>query len=85
MSVNSDDDNGGFYVLVNAEEQYSLWPAFAEVPQGWRAVYGVAERAACLDYVERHVTDMRPRTLRQAPDSRSTWLWSQVVIDTDFS
>ena len=47
-----DDDNGSFFVLVNDEEQHSLWPSFADVPSGWRVVYGEADRAACLDYVE---------------------------------
>jgi uncharacterized protein YbdZ (MbtH family) len=33
-----DDDSGSFYVLVNDEEQHSLWPAFADAPAGWRVV-----------------------------------------------
>ena len=41
--------DGSFFVLVNDEEQHSLWPAFADVPAGWRVVYGEADRAACLD------------------------------------
>jgi len=61
-----DDDNGTFYVLVNDEEQYSLWPAFADLPSGWRVVFGEADRASCLDYVDKTWTDMRPRTLREA-------------------
>jgi uncharacterized protein YbdZ (MbtH family) len=41
VSINPfDDDNGSFFVLVNDEEQHSLWPAFADVPAGWRVVYG---------------------------------------------
>lgn len=59
-----DDDNGSFYVLVNHEEQHSLWPTFAEVPAGWRVVYGEADRAACLDYIERNWPDIRPKSLR---------------------
>jgi uncharacterized protein YbdZ (MbtH family) len=43
-------DKGSFFVLVNDEEQHnSLWPAFADVPAGWRVVCGEAERAKCLD------------------------------------
>jgi uncharacterized protein YbdZ (MbtH family) len=60
-----DDDNGSFYVLVNDEEQHSLWPAFAAVPAGWRVVFGEADRAPCLDYIEQNGTDMRPKTLRE--------------------
>jgi uncharacterized protein YbdZ (MbtH family) len=67
MSTNPfDDDSGAFYVLVNDEEQHSLWPAFAEIPSGWTVVHGVASRSACLDYVEQNWADTRPRSLRQA-------------------
>lgn len=67
MSTNPfDDDSGGFFVLVNDEEQRSLWPAFADAPAGWRVVYGEATRAACLDYVDEMWTDMRPKSLREA-------------------
>ncbi len=67
MSTNPfDDDNGSFYVLVNDEDQHSLWPAFADVPTGWRVVFGVGTRAECLDHVEANWTDLRPRTLREA-------------------
>ena len=65
MSVNPfDDESGRFFVLVNDEDQHSLWPAFAEIPQGWRVVFGEDGRAECLEYVEREWTDMRPRSLR---------------------
>lgn len=66
MSTNPfDDDNGTFFVLVNDEEQHSLWPAFAEVPAGWRVVHGEAPRAECLEYIESNWPDIRPRTLRE--------------------
>ncbi|GAA2700026.1 MbtH family protein [Nonomuraea recticatena] len=67
MSTNPfDDADGRFYVLVNDEEQHSLWPSFAEVPAGWRVVFGEDARGSCLEYVEQHWTDMRPRSLREA-------------------
>ncbi len=67
MSTNPfDDDNGTFYVVVNDEEQHSLWPVFAAVPAGWRMVFGEDSRANCLAYVEEHWTDLRPRSLREA-------------------
>src|ERR1700759_853570 len=66
MSVNPfDDDNGSFFVLVNNEEQHSLWPAFADVPAGWEVVYGEADRAAWLEYIDQNWTDIRPKSLRQ--------------------
>lgn len=67
MSTNPlDDDNGAFFVLVNDEDQHSLWPVFADIPAGWRVVHGEASRAACLDYVEKNWTDLRPKSLRDA-------------------
>ncbi|MFC6085305.1 MbtH family protein [Sphaerisporangium aureirubrum] len=70
MSTNPfDDDNEDFYVLVNDEDQHSLWPAFAAVPAGWRPVCGPVGRRRCLDYVEEHWTDMRPRSLRLAMEA----------------
>ena len=65
VSINPfDDDDGSFLVLVNDEEQHSLWPTFADVPAGWRVAYGEADRAACLDYIEQNWTDIRPKSLR---------------------
>jgi MbtH protein len=67
MSTNPfDDERGAFYVLVNDEDQHSLWPTFADVPAAWRVVFGGATRADCLAFVERHWTDVRPKSLRDA-------------------
>jgi MbtH protein len=64
MSTNPfDDDNGVFLVLVNDENQHSLWPAAVDVPAGWAVAHERDTRAACLDYVEAHWTDMRPASL----------------------
>jgi MbtH protein len=59
-----DDPEGRFLVLVNEEQQFSLWPAFAAVPAGWSIVFGEDNRDACLSFVEAHWTDLRPRSLR---------------------
>ncbi|WP_230885629.1 MbtH family protein [Streptomyces spinoverrucosus] len=64
-----DDTDGTFLVLVNDEGQHSLWPAFAAVPDGWQRVFGEASRQECLDHVERAWTDLRPRSLVEAPQS----------------
>ena len=61
-----EDDNAEYYVLVNDENQHSIWPVFAEIPGGWKAVHGAAARQDCLDYVNEHWTDMRPRSLADA-------------------
>ena len=58
-----EDESGTYLVLVNDEGQHSLWPEFAGVPEGWVAAHGPAPRQECLDYVETHWTDMRPRSL----------------------
>lgn len=71
MSTNPfDDQNGRFHVVVNDEEQHSLWPTFAEIPAGWRSVLGPAGRQECLEYVEQNWTDMRPRSLQVAMDGK---------------
>ncbi|MFG1837159.1 MbtH family protein [Micromonospora sp. DT228] len=67
MSTNPfDNADGTFLVLVNDENQHSLWPVFAEVPAGWRAVHGPAGRQDCVDYVNANWTDMRPQSLIDA-------------------
>jgi uncharacterized protein YbdZ (MbtH family) len=64
-----DDEQGRFRVLVNDEDQHSLWPVFAEVPAGWRVVLGDDDEGVARDeavaYVEEHWTDLRPRSLRE--------------------
>ncbi len=65
MSTNPfDAEAGRFYVLVNDEEQHSLWPAFAEIPEGWRLAFGEASRDECVQFVEQNWSDMRPKSLR---------------------
>ena len=69
MSTNPfDDEAGTFLVVVNDEDQHSLWPAYADVPAGWRKVFDEASRAESLAYVEEHWTDIRPKSLREALD-----------------
>ena len=57
-------------MVINEEKQYSLWPSFAVVPEGWTTVFGEDTRAACLHYVETNWTDMRPESLRQKMDAQ---------------
>jgi MbtH protein len=58
-----DDENGSFFVLVNDEGQHSLWPTFTDVPAGWKVVFGADARPACMEYIEKNWTDMRPKSL----------------------
>ncbi|KAF7788512.1 MbtH protein [Pseudoalteromonas rubra] len=63
-----DNENGTFKVLVNHEEQYSLWPSYKSVPGGWQDVGVEGDKETCLAYINTHWTDMRPLSLRQAMD-----------------
>jgi MbtH protein len=58
-----EDENATYHVLVNDEGQYSLWPSFKDVPQGWTIAKNSDSRAACLDYINQNWTDMRPNSL----------------------
>lgn len=55
-----DDDRHQFLVLVNDARQYSLWPTFAAVPEGWATVFGPDHRDACVAHVEATWTDLVP-------------------------
>ncbi|MEU9115315.1 MbtH family NRPS accessory protein [Streptomyces sp. NPDC048483] len=58
-------DNQAYQVVVNHEEQYSIWPAQREVPEGWRPVGTTGPKDDCLAYINEVWTDMRPLSLRQ--------------------
>jgi MbtH protein len=58
-----------FQVVVNGEEQYSIWPLDLEVPAGWHATGKVGEKAACLEFIRRMWTDMRPLSTRRPAGS----------------
>ncbi|MGI5426019.1 MbtH family protein [Streptomyces sp. CA-179760] len=61
-----DDENAEYLVVINEEEQYSIWPSVRELPAGWTAVGEPRSRDDCLDHIERVWTDMRPKSVRQA-------------------
>ena len=63
-----DTADGTFLVLVNDEEQRSLWPAFVPVPDGWTIAHGPDTRQACIDNMDACWTDMRPASLVAAMD-----------------
>ncbi|MFE2289626.1 MbtH family protein [Streptomyces sp. NPDC059452] len=66
MSNPFENDEASYLVLVNKEGQHSLWPTFADVPGGWDIAFGPEPRQSCLEYVEGHWTDMRPKSLIEA-------------------
>ncbi len=55
-----------YEVLINDEEQYSLWPLEKAVPAGWRLAGKRGPKDVCMAYVDEVWTDMRPLSLRQA-------------------
>lgn len=55
-----------FRVVVNAEEQYSIWPADRDNPGGWRDGGRSGTKTECLEFIEEVWTDMRPLSLRKA-------------------
>ena len=61
-----EDENAEYLVLINDEQQYSLWPAFRDIPAGWRATGPKGKRRECLDWIDKNWTDMRPKSLRDA-------------------
>lgn len=66
-----DDEDRDFSVVVNDEEQYSIWPAEKTSPEGWRTVGKQGLKAECLAYIDEVWTDMRPLSLRQRMDGVS--------------
>jgi len=65
MWDDSDDDNRQYAVIINHEEQYSIWPADRELPLGWKATGFEGTKQECLDHIEEVWTDMRPLSLRK--------------------
>jgi MbtH protein len=57
-----------FTVVVNDEEQYSIWPQDRPVPDGWKTEGTPGPESECIEYIERVWTDMRPRSLREEMD-----------------
>lgn len=60
-----DEDTATYAVVVNSEDQYSIWLADRPAPAGWELVGVNGTKAECLAHIETVWTDMRPRSLRQ--------------------
>lgn len=56
---------GTFRVVVNDEEQYSVWATGRDLPVGWREQGTTGTRQECLDAIRELWTDLRPRSLRE--------------------
>lgn len=61
-----DDEETTYRVVINDEEQYSVWPADRPLPPGWRAEGTAGLMRDCVAHIDEVWTDMRPRSLRVA-------------------
>lgn len=62
------NENGSaelYFVVKNQEDQYSIWPYYKRIPDGWEPIGEPKEKEACLNYIEEVWTDMRPLSLRK--------------------
>ena len=66
-----EDEKGTYHVLINDEGQHSLWPSFIDVPKGWTIIRKSDTRAACLDFINKNWTDMRPNSLIESMKAQS--------------
>ncbi|MBI3447566.1 MAG: MbtH family protein [Acidobacteria bacterium] len=71
MFSDDPDDKTIYRVVVNHEEQYSIWPADRDIPAGWREAGKSGTKAECLAHVKEVWTDMRPLSLRKQMDAKS--------------
>jgi MbtH protein len=67
-SLSRAGDEEQYAVVVNDEEQYSIWSARRAAPEGWRQVGVTGTKQECLTHIEKVWTDMRPLSLRRAMD-----------------
>ncbi len=68
MRTSDDEDTTVYRVVLNHEEQYSIWPVDRENAPGWRDAGKSGTKAECLAYIEEVWTDMRPLSLRTSMD-----------------
>ncbi|MEM9461365.1 MAG: MbtH family NRPS accessory protein [Myxococcota bacterium] len=68
MDTNNHMQDKDYLVVINHEEQYSIWPTDRAMPAGWRAIGEARSRADCLAYIDEVWTDMRPLSLRTHMD-----------------
>ena len=65
MKEHEESDDVIYKVVVNHEEQYSIWPADRQNALGWKDVGKTGSKAECLAYIKEVWTDMRPLSLRK--------------------
>jgi MbtH protein len=65
MAWDEEEDTTIYRVVINHEEQYSIWPEGRTLAPGWKTVGKSGTKKECLDYIEEVWTDMRPLSLRK--------------------
>lgn len=63
--MQDNQDHALFEVVINDEEQYSIWPLGKAIPAGWRNLGKQGPKAECLAYIDEMWTDMRTLSLRK--------------------
>jgi MbtH protein len=67
----SEEDSTIYKVVINHEEQYSIWPAHRENALGWKDAGKSGTKSECLEYIKEVWTDMRPLSLRKKMEQSS--------------
>jgi len=67
--MDESEDSTIYRVVVNQEDQYSIWRSDQDLPNGWRDGGRTGTKAECLDYIKKVWTDMRPASLRRQMES----------------
>jgi len=65
MAADDQDDMRNYVVVMNDEEQYSIWLQGRQIPRGWHSVGKEGPKAECLAYIDQVWVDMRPLSLRK--------------------
>jgi MbtH protein len=72
MSREEREDTTIYRVVMNHEEQYSIWPDGRENALGWRDAGKSGTKQECLDYIKQVWTDMRPLSLRKSMEQQAS-------------
>jgi MbtH protein len=67
----TEEDDREYVVVLNGEDQYSIWLAYKALPTGWETIGVKGTKATCLEYIEERWTDMRPRSVRETDAGRT--------------
>lgn len=70
MYWDEENDDTTYLVVINHEEQYSIWPDYRDVPAGWTPVGKSGKKAECPAHIDEVWTDMRPLSLRKHMEAR---------------